>query len=56
LAGKCNDLGNDELCNAARIGKGGVENSDAMTGSVFKIDLIGPNAKASHHQKVLCFA
>lgn len=49
-----NDLGNDQFCNTSRVGKGRVEDCDAVSGSIFEVDLVGTNAEAAYNNQVLC--
>lgn len=56
LASEGNYFGDDELSNAARVGKGGVEDGNAVVGGVVEVDLIGADAEATHDKQVLGLA
>lgn len=53
LTGQGDNFGNNELCNTARIGEGGVEDSNAVGGSVFEVDLVRADAEAANDEQVL---
>lgn len=53
LAGKRDDLGNDELGHTPRVRKGRVEDGNTMVGGVLQVYLVGANAKAADNQQVL---
>ena len=56
LAGQRDDFSDDELGDTARVGKRGVEDGDAMAGSIVEIDLVGTDAEAADDEQVLGFA
>lgn len=56
LTSEDDNLANDELGDAARVGEGRVENSDTMTCGVIEIDLVSTDAKAANDEQVLGLA
>jgi hypothetical protein len=53
LAGKRDDLGDDQLSNAARVGKGRVEDGNTMLGRIVQVYLVCPDAEAADDEEVL---
>ena len=55
LSGKDNDFCNDQFCHTSGICKWGVEDCNAVSGSVFEVDLVRANAEAAHYNQILSF-
>lgn len=53
LAGKANDLANDQLGNTAGVAERRVEDSNTLFGGILEVDLVGTNAEATDHNQVL---
>lgn len=55
LTGKRDDFRNHQLGNAPRVAERGIKHSNAMFGSILKIDLVSANAEATDDYEVSCF-
>jgi len=53
LSGKCDQLGYDEFCNGAGVGKWGIENGNASFASGNQVDLICSNTETADYEKLL---
>lgn len=54
LTSQRNDLGNDQLGDAARVTKWRIEDRNAMVGSILEVDLVCSDAEAADGDKVPC--
>ena len=54
LAGKGDDLANDQLRDGATVGEGAVEDADPVGSSVGEINLVCADAEAADGDEVLC--
>jgi hypothetical protein len=52
LTGEGDDLSNDKLSDTARVGEGGVEDSDTILGSKLEVDLVGTDTEAADDKEV----
>jgi hypothetical protein len=55
LAGERDDLGDNQLSNAARVGKRRVEDGNTMLGRIVQVYLVGADAEAADDEEVLGF-
>jgi hypothetical protein len=54
LAGERDDLGDHQLGDTARVGKGRVEDGNAMLGCIVQVYLVGADAEAADDEEILC--
>lgn len=52
LAGESDDFADDEFCDGAGVGEGGVEDADTVFGGVGEVDLVRANTEAADHDEV----
>jgi hypothetical protein len=55
LSCKNDEFSNDELGNRPRVREWGVEDTYAMTGGIFEVDLVCAYAKTPDYNQVACF-
>lgn len=56
LAGKSDDLGDDQFGHTSRVGKRRVENSYSMMRCELNVHLVGANAETTNDEQVLRFS